>query len=44
MGPLKFITTSARFVFQGSRTYWLWIALVVYWVIVVVAIVVDAVL
>ena len=27
MGPLKFVTTSARFVLNGGRAYWLWIAL-----------------
>ncbi|MBI3785680.1 MAG: polysulfide reductase NrfD, partial [Deltaproteobacteria bacterium] len=26
MGPIKFITTSARFVLNGGRAYWLWIA------------------
>src|SRR3990172_9548049 len=27
MGPVKFVTTSARFVFSGGKAYWLWIGL-----------------
>jgi molybdopterin-containing oxidoreductase family membrane subunit len=27
MGPVKFVTTSARFVFSGGKAYWLWISL-----------------
>jgi Ni/Fe-hydrogenase subunit HybB-like protein len=29
MGPLRFITTSARVVLRGGRLYWLWLALLV---------------
>ena len=29
MGPLQFITTSARFTLRGGKAYWTWIALLV---------------
>jgi Ni/Fe-hydrogenase subunit HybB-like protein len=26
MGPIKFVSTSARFVLSGGKAYWLWIS------------------